>query len=153
LDVLSWQSSGGSRNRTSRNLGVDLGIVTQGRLPMTARWELYLAVPVGLTLDFWNEASMRGFIGDGPSSTPSTVVVPGQAHPRPALGFRLGLMLGTRVALTDHFGLCAELGYLRRSASVTVVMEPDAGIPSGAIPNALAHADISYWQLIGLAGV
>lgn len=69
IDVLSWHSSGGSINHTSRNFGVDLGVVPQGRLPITTRWELFLAVPVGLALDFWNEASMRGVIGDGPSSS------------------------------------------------------------------------------------
>lgn len=61
----------------------------------------------------------------------------GKAHARPGVGYHLGVMLGTRVALTDQFGLCAEFGHVRRGTSVTVVMEPEAGLPRTRSPQLL----------------
>ncbi len=128
--IHSWQTSGGG----SRNLMLDLSLVPQGRFPVTPDVELFLGLPVGLTLDFLNNAS---------ASAAGVNVSAGTG-----VGFNLALLFGARFALSKSVGLLAEIGYTLHDFSHTIkVQTPIAGI------SASASADYTLEQLALNAGV
>lgn len=106
LAIQSWQTKGGDNLNTDRNVMGDLALVPQGRLPLTHDIELYIALPLGLSLDILNGASYD-LLGLG--------LV--QFDADNALGFTVSLLFGARFALSDNFGLLAEVGYTRHDFS------------------------------------
>jgi hypothetical protein len=126
--IQSWQSRGGDTANASRNLMFDLSVAPQGRLPIGDSVELYLALPLGLSFDFWNEVSVAA----------AGVSVKAD----PALGFNLSLLAGARVALSKSVGLLAELGYTMHSFSHDVHVD---------VPNVIsvdaASIDLTLEQL------
>jgi hypothetical protein len=105
IALQSWQTELADDLNADRNVLGDLTIVPQGRLPITHDVELYLALPIGLTLDFFNGAGTLGVGGVGTVDTD------------PALGFTLSFLFGARFALSQSVGLLAELGYTLHSFS------------------------------------
>lgn len=128
LAAQSWQSRAGDDANASRNLMFDLSIVPQGRLPISDSIELYLALPIGLSLDAWNEASVS-----------AAGVTVNADH---ALGLNLSLLAGARFALSKSVGLLLELGYTMHSFSHDVHVQ---------IPNVLgvtvASVDLTLEQV------
>ena len=100
----SWQTEAGDDANLDRNLLLDVSLVPALRYAVERDIELYLAVPVGLTLDFIGE---------------DTSVAAGDASAEvgTGIGFNLALMPGVRFALSDGFGLLAEIGYSLHSFS------------------------------------
>jgi len=101
LSLMSW---GDTADRTDRTLLFEVSALPQLNLAL-AIVEVYLNVPIGLTLDFAGEDAY------GPGYKVGT-----------GLGYHLGLMLGLRVGLGD-LGLLAELGYVYRAFSREVESE------------------------------
>jgi hypothetical protein len=130
----SWQSSSQHSAGGGRNLMLDLAVVPQGRLPITDTIELYIGLPLGVTLDFLN----------GPSVMAAGVNVSGKDT---AVGFNLSAVFGARFALSKSVGLLAEIGYALHAFShdITVAV-PVVGTVS-------ASADITLEQLALNAGV
>lgn len=95
LSLMSW---GDSSDDTARSLLFEVSALPQLNLAL-AIIEVYLNVPIGLTLDFADdEAYGPGFeVGTG-------------------LGWHLGFMVGLRAGLGD-LGVLAELGFIHRSFS------------------------------------
>jgi len=95
LALISW---GDSNDDSPRNLLFEISALPQVNLALVL-FEIYLSVPIGLTLDFADDAAY------GPN-----------AEVNIGLGWHLGVMLGARVGLGD-FGLLAEVGFIHRSFS------------------------------------
>lgn len=104
LALRSWQSEAGDTANSDRNLLLDISVVPAGRYAVKPEIELYLAIPVGLSLDFWGDDGFAA--GNAASAEVSTGV-----------GFNLGFMVGGRFLLGDDVGLLAELGYQLHSFS------------------------------------
>jgi hypothetical protein len=104
LSVSSWISEAQENADLDRNMFIDLSLLPQGRYAINNAVELYLTIPLGLTISVPGEDE----IGTG------TVTV---AEINTAIGFHIGLMLGARFAITDGFGLLAELGYVAHAAA------------------------------------
>jgi hypothetical protein len=122
----SWQTEAGDAANADRNLLLDVSLVPAGRVAIDHDAELYLAVPVGLALDFWGDDEFAG--GAGEVST--------------GIGLSVAFMLGARFALSTGFGLLGELGYELHSFTHEVEV---AGV-SG-------DADVSMGQLAINLGV
>jgi Outer membrane protein beta-barrel domain len=104
----AWRSQQAAAQDRAHSWLFEVGIVPQARLPLDPRLELYLAVPVGLTLSALSEAEtwIQLLAADNPMFS-------GVADVDPRFGYSIGAMLGVRFALVDHFGVLLELGYLR----------------------------------------
>jgi hypothetical protein len=139
--VQSWQSNAGDNANAARNTLLDLSLVPQGRLPITHEIELYLALPLGLSLDFLNEISAyAGALG-------ASVAVSAD----PAVGFNLGLLFGVRFALAKSFGLLAELGYTRHGFSHD--LKGQVSIPVIATAGVSTNIDYTLQQVALNLGV
>jgi hypothetical protein len=101
--VLSWRSEVDDDFDADRNIGFDLAVVPQGRLPLSDAVELYVSVPIGVTLDLFNQADRQALNGNFKLEGDS------------AIGFALSVLLGARFAITRSFGLLAEFGYTYRT--------------------------------------
>jgi hypothetical protein len=141
LSVQSWQSEAGDDANADRNVMGDLVVVPQGRLPLTHDVEIYLAIPIGLSLDFLSQDQVgAGVAGVGGASVDVD----------PAIGFTVSFMAGARFALADSFGLLAELGYSLHSFSHDVTVQVGAlGIGGGASTD----VDVDIGQFALNAGV
>lgn len=102
VGLRSWTSDDWDDANLDRNLLLDIAIMPEGRLPLNRDVELYLAVPIGLALDFWGEDGINA--GAGGTTVVATDVNTG-------VGFGVAFLLGGRFVLADGFGLFAELGY------------------------------------------
>lgn len=137
LGALSWRSDAGEGDR---NLVFDLAIVPQLRLPLSAAVELYLGVPIGLSLDLLNELD-RSVGGAGASAS---------VEADAGIGFNLAALLGARFALAREVGLFTEFGYSLHSVSHDIHFR--GGI-AGAGIDVTAEIDLSWWQLAWNVGV
>lgn len=81
------------------NLLLDIVALPAGLLPLTDNVQLTLTVPVGITLDFWGDELVVG------NNLANVEVSTG-------FGFTIGIMLGAQFAVTDGFGVLAELGFV-----------------------------------------
>jgi hypothetical protein len=126
--LLSWQTEAGDAANADRNLLLDVSLVPALRYAIEHDAELYLAIPVGLALDFPGEDSF----GVGEVST--------------GVGLNVAFMAGARFALADGFGLLGELGYALHAFSHEVSGEV-AGI------SAETEFDVSMGQLAINLGV
>jgi hypothetical protein len=103
--IHTWRSNAAELMGEGTSFGVEVGAVIQPRLPLTNSFELYVALPISLTLDILNEYKAWGEIPH---------VMEGTAeHVDPAFGYGLGALLGARYAITGHFGVLLEFGYQR----------------------------------------
>jgi hypothetical protein len=101
LSLISW---GPDAPNTSRSLFFEVSALPQLNLAL-AIVEVYLNVPIGLTLDFADDEAY------GPGNEVST-----------GIGYHLGFMVGARVGLGD-LGLLAEVGFIHRAFSHEVENE------------------------------
>jgi hypothetical protein len=99
LGFQSWQSDGRDDANLDRNVLVDFAVVPAAMLALSGEVELYLALGLGLSMDF---------IGDNAVSFGGGLV---NAEIDEAIGFALLPVLGVRFALSRDVGLLAELGY------------------------------------------
>ncbi len=138
----SWHSSfeldGG------RNLVFDLALVPQVRVPLTDAVEIYLSIPLGVSLDLFNQiedaASFEVFFVRGGASIEAS----------PGFGFNLAALLGARFALGRALGLFAELGYSMRSVSHDLELRGGA---AGVGAASEVEVALSWWQVAVNAGV
>lgn len=137
LGALSWRSDARDGDR---NLVFDLAIVPQLRLPLSASVELYLGVPLGLSLDLLNQLDRSAAAGA------ASVSVEADA----GFGFNVAALLGARFALTREVGLFTEFGYTLHSVSHDVHLRGGIG---GAGIDFKAELDLSWWQLAWNIGV
>lgn len=97
FSVQSWQTEAGDDADLDRNVLADLVLVPAAKLPLNGDVELYLAVPLGVSVDFLGEDQVGGAsLGAEIDAAP---------------GFTLGLLFGARFALSSSAGLLAEVGY------------------------------------------
>jgi hypothetical protein len=134
VGIMSWKSSSASSD-ASRNLGFDLAVVPQGKLPISNELELYLSLPVGLTLDLWNEVQSSNSVG-----TLASVQVKSNA----AVGFTISLLAGARYALSERIGLFSELGFTHRQFSHELSLTASA--VGFSLPAVKTNADVTLDQ-------
>lgn len=101
----SWHSEAADLTGESTSFGFDVGFVIQPRLPLSSRFELYLSVPLSLTLSLLNEYKAWTELQHLDQGVAEDV---DQAY-----GFGVGVMLGARYALSGRFGVLLEFGYQR----------------------------------------
>jgi hypothetical protein len=101
----SWHSEAADQTGESTSYGFDVGLIVQPRLPLSAQFELYLSVPVGLTLSLLNEYKTWTEFQHLDQGVAEDV--------DPAYGYGVGVMLGARYALSGRFGVLLEFGYQR----------------------------------------
>jgi hypothetical protein len=111
----TWRSDAAETLREGTSLGVEVGAVIQPRLPVTENLELYVALPITLTLSILNEYRTWA---QAPHVIPAMQGMPemtqGDAeHVDPAFGYGLGALLGARYAISRNFGVLLEFGYRR----------------------------------------
>jgi hypothetical protein len=129
--IASWQSRGEHNAGASRNLMLDLSLVPQGRLPITSTIELYLGVPIGLTVDFLNSVS-------------ASVTGLASVKADPGFGLNLGLLLGARFALSKNVGLFTELGYGLHKFSHTLSVQALGVSASGNMSLTLEQIALNF---------
>jgi hypothetical protein len=103
LGFQSWQSDTRGDLDLDRNVLVDFAVVPAGMFAVSRDVELYLALGLGLSIDF---------IGDDELNVGGTLVT---AEIDAAIGFALLPVIGARFALSRDVGLLAELGYALHS--------------------------------------
>jgi hypothetical protein len=131
--ITSWKTDSADSD-ASRNLALDLAVVPEGRIPVLRNLELYLAVPVGLTFDWFNQIESHTTVGNVASASISADT---------AVGFMISILLGARFAVLDSFGLFAEVGYIHRQFSHEIT---GSGSVFGVGGSTKANADISMGQ-------
>lgn len=105
LGITSWRSSEGGDG--GRNLNFDLAVLPVGKYAVLENLELYLTLPLGLTLDFLNEVDSRnGLFSPLLGGGGGTKIEGGGS-----VGFMISLLVGARYALSHSMGLLAELGW------------------------------------------
>lgn len=134
--VLSWRSD--SDGPGSRNLAFDLAAVPQLRLPLAAAVELYVAVPVGITLDLLNELEGSADLSFAGVSAGASVDADA------GVGWNIAGMVGARFAVSSGFGLFAEIGYGLHQVSHDVRVQLGVGAAS---TEATADLDVSWSQV------
>jgi len=105
LGLHSWRSEAASTLGESTSLGVDLGLILQPRIPLGSRFELYLSIPLNLTLSILNEYRTWTEVQHGDQGAAESV--------DPAYGWGIGVLVGARYAITSGVGLLLELGWQR----------------------------------------
>jgi hypothetical protein len=105
LGLHSWRSEAGSALGESSSFGVDLGLVLQPRLPLGKRFELYVSIPLSLTLSILNEYKAWTELQYGDRGAAESV--------DPTYGWGVGVLVGARYAITSSVGLLLELGWQR----------------------------------------
>jgi hypothetical protein len=134
--VLSWRSDDDGPG--DRNLAFDLAAVPQLRLPLSAAVELYVSVPIGITLDLLNEL-------DGSAALSIAGVMAGASIEADAgVGWNLAGLFGVRFAVASGFGLFAEMGYGLHQVSHDVRVRAGVGDLS---TEAAADFDVSWSQI------
>jgi hypothetical protein len=141
LGVMSWQSNAGNSANADRNLGLDIAVVPQGRLPVTRTVELYLALPLGLTLDYWNAVESSASVGG---------IAMASRNADPALGLCVSLLVGVRALVSDGFGLFTEFGYTHRRFTHRVNLSTSVG---GVALSSSVDSHLSLGQVAWNLGV
>lgn len=93
-----WRLDGGNQ----RNTLLDFDVVPRGRIPFTVGkllLEPYVAVPIGFTLNVWNQDNK---------------VTSNQN--RTNAGWNVGVLGGFSILTRSHFGAMVELGWMHHSA-------------------------------------
>jgi hypothetical protein len=134
--VQSWRST--SDTSTGRNVAFELAAVPQLRVPLSAACELYLSVPVGITLDLLNEFDQSA------SLNVAGVTAGASSEADAGVGWNLAALFGVRFAVSSGFGLFGELGYAFHQASHDVRVQ--AGV-TGASTEATANFNVTWSQL------
>jgi opacity protein-like surface antigen len=137
LAIQWWRSSGADRDlHADRNVTGDLALVPQARWPLTRDVELYVSLPIGVSLDFLNEYHF-----DTPNG--------GSSDADPAFGLALSILAGVRFALGDSFGVLVEAGYARHSFSHDLTLQIRS---FGVSERSIRNLDIDLEQLALSAG-
>ncbi|HKU37788.1 MAG TPA: hypothetical protein VJR89_06570 [Polyangiales bacterium] len=101
----TWRSNAAGDAGDGTSLGFELSLVTQARVPLGSRLELYVSLPLGMTFSILNEYKTWT---NGPNGD-----VGSAEDVDPTYGFVFGAYLGMRYAVSGTFGLLTELGYQR----------------------------------------
>jgi hypothetical protein len=136
LGLFAWRTEMHGFGNARRNLAFDLAVVPEGRLPVLQWFELYLALPLGATLDVFNQ-------GDRDSSQGTSVALEGTT----AVGFTGSVLVGARFALSGRLGVLVELGYTRRWIPETM----NVSVAGRKVET--AKSDLQSWQLLSNVGV
>lgn len=113
LGLMSWQSADGSDSQSSRNLVFDMAVLPEGRYPIAKSLELYVAMPIGLSIDSLNEVDRHNLLYLPVLGQGATVDIEGDT----AAGFMVGVLFGVRWQVARPVGVLAELGYTYRTFS------------------------------------
>jgi hypothetical protein len=140
--VQSWSSD--REGRGGRNLAFELAAVPQVRLPLSAAVELYLSVPIGITLDLLNELD-ESFNLNIPGINAGASL-----DADAGVGWNVAGLLGVRFAVAAGFGLFAEVGYAMHQVSHDVRFQLGVG---GASQEAVADLDVTWSQVALDVGV
>ena len=125
--IQSWNTTVGNDLGLGRSTLIDISVLPKVRVALNERLELYIAVPVGLTIDFADGASLGG------------------SDANTGIGWNLQPMFGGQFAIVDGFGIMGEMGYMLHKFSHTLT-------PS--TPGASeADVDVDMQQFLITAGV
>ncbi len=94
LSFASWQTEFHNDNHLGPNYTIDIGFVPRFRVPFGDIAEGYISIPLGLTIAIDNTVDF--------SNEPTRNIGP---------GFFLGIYVGGKVYLNEHFGLFLEAGW------------------------------------------
>ena len=136
VGLLSWQSEAGDAADADRSILLDFSAVAQGILPVVDSVEVYVSVPLGLTLNFLGETDAVGAQIGGVASVTVDADV--------GVGFNFGLLVGVRLGLVAGVGLLAELGYVAHSFSHDITTE---AMVLGFMGSTTTELDYSLGQL------
>ena len=100
FSLLSWRSD--SDADTKRNLAFDLAVMPQLRAPVRRRYEVYLGLPIGFSINLLREVESSGGAFGINGSTDADV----------GTGLNLSVLAGFRMHIARGIGLLAELGYV-----------------------------------------
>lgn len=144
LGVTSWRSS--AEGDGGRNLNLDLAVVPIGKYAVLDDLELFVSLPIGLTLNFLNEDASNSQLFIPLLRTGGGTNVDAGA----ALGFMLEITAGARYALSESFGLTGELGYSLHTVSHTVEVATVITSPAGSFTSSTFERDtsVSWSQFI-----
>jgi hypothetical protein len=105
LGFHTWRSKAAEMTGEGTSFGLEVGLVLQPRLPLSKTFELYVSLPISLTLSVLNEYK---------AWAENTHPMQGVAEDAdPTYGYGLGALLGARYAISGQFGLLLEFGYQR----------------------------------------
>jgi hypothetical protein len=132
----SWRSDADGSG--DRNLAFELAAVPALRLPLSAAVELYLAVPIGITLDLLNELDQSASLSIAGTTAGASLDADA------GVGWNLAGLFGVRFFVSSGFGLFAEVGYALHRVSHDVRFQ--VGL-AGAATEAAADLDVSWSQI------
>ncbi|HKP64770.1 MAG TPA: hypothetical protein VJV78_48880 [Polyangiales bacterium] len=105
LGVHTWQSNAGKSAGEGGSTGLDLSLVPQARLPLSDTFELYVSLPLGMTLSLLGEYKVWVEQPNHDWGTANDV--------DPTYGWSFGAYVGARLLIEGNFGVLTELGYQR----------------------------------------
>jgi hypothetical protein len=129
--VHTWRSDRARAAGEDTSTGLDLSVVPQARLPLSDSFELYVSLPLGITLSLLSE--YKNWIEQPPND-----MVGVAEDVDPSYGWGFGAYVGVRLLLTGSFGVLTELGYQRYAFSHNVefrVAETVAAMGAGTTLN------------------
>ena len=136
----TWRSQAAEVTVENTSLGFEAGIVIQPRFPVSQSFEVYLALPISLTLSILNEYKAWTDIPHLGKGTAEDV--------DPTYGYGLGALIGARYALSGRFGLLLEFGYQRFAFTHDVAFRVDeTKDPMGSGTNIPLAAATSQFRL------
>ena len=103
IGMHTWQSEKAEAAGEGVSIGLDLSIVPQARLPLSEGFEVYVSLPLGITLSLLNEYTT--WVQDPMVGVAEDV--------DPTYGWSFGAYLGVRWAIHGSFGVLTEIGYQR----------------------------------------
>jgi len=139
VGLSSWRSSQGGDADGGRNWVFDLALVPEGRFVATDSLELYVGMPLGLSLDVLNEINRSNRLFSPGLGELGAVSLDGGS----ALGFMIAGLFGARYRITGSFGLFAEFGYTYRTFSHSV--EATVGV-AGLETRSSRDVSVSFGQ-------
>ena len=105
LGVHTWQSNEGKSAGEGGSTGLDLSLVPQARLPVSDTFELYVSLPVSITLSLLGE--YKRWVEEPNKDWGEATDVD------PSYGWGFGAYVGARLLIEGNFGVLTELGYQR----------------------------------------
>jgi hypothetical protein len=127
VGLQSWNTELGNDQGLDRSMFIDVSVLPKARVALNERVELYIAVPVGITISFADGASLGG------------------SDANTGFGWNLQPMFGGQFAIIDGFGIMGEMGYMLHSFSHTLTLSD---------PNMTeSDFDVDLQQFLVTAGV
>jgi hypothetical protein len=149
LGFHTWRSTAAEGTGEGTSLGFQVGFILQPRVPLSRNFELYVSLPISLTLSLLNEYKAWAEVTHPRLDAGANGALQGVAEDAdPTYGYGIGALIGARYAISGQFGLLLEFGYQRFGFTHDVAFRvSDALDNMGSGTNIALHTATSQFRL------